>query len=70
MSLPNLQEVTIDENPSSSVLKVLNNETTIQPGGTYIALGFLGMEDYIVIVDSEGVVVTLPYDEESYHFDY
>jgi hypothetical protein len=64
--LTQLHYVHIDENPSSSVMKILANETGLQAGGTYLALGFLGMQDCIVLVDDEGKVVTLPYDEDSF----
>jgi hypothetical protein len=64
--LNQLYYVHIDDNPSSAVMKVLANETSIQAGGTYVALGFLGMQDCIVIVDDEGKAVTLPYDEDSF----
>lgn len=69
MSLPTLMYVNISSNPSPLVQKVLDQESTLVAGGSYLALGFVGMQDAIVIVDSEGVVVTLPYDEDSFSFD-
>ena len=69
MSLPTLVYVNISSNPSALVQKVLEQEVTLVAGGSYLALGFVGMQDAIVVVDSEGYVVTLPYDEESFSFD-
>lgn len=67
--LPQLTYVQIDEQPSARVLKILHAEPSVQPGGSYVALGFLGMKDAIVIVDNEGKVITLPYDEDSFSLE-
>lgn len=69
MNLPNLNYVQISDTPSATVQKVLDNEPTLVAGQSYLALGFVGMQDGIVLVDSEGAVVTLPYDEDSFIFE-
>lgn len=69
MNLPTFVYVTISSNPSSLVKKILEQESpTLMAGSSYLALGFVGVQDAIVVVDSSGSVVTLPYDEDSFSF--
>lgn len=69
MNLPNLNYVQISDTPSAIVQKVLDNEDTLKAGQSYLALGFVCMGSGIVLVDSDGAVVTLPYDEDSFIFE-
>ena len=50
------------------VTKRIAQEHGLKENTPYLALGFLGMQDYIVLVSDKGAVVELPYDEENFCF--
>lgn len=66
MYMPQINYVQISQTPSALVAKTLSREPTLEAGGTYLAVGLIGLNDCISLVDSEGYVVVIPYDDESF----
>lgn len=50
------------------VTKRISQEYGLKENTPYLALGFLGMQDNIVLVSEKGAVVELPFDEKDFCF--
>jgi hypothetical protein len=61
----------------ATILSISTNNSTdifykkmkFEKGQTYLCLGFTGMQDGIVLVDDDGRIFELAYDEEDFDID-
>ena len=66
MLVTNLSVVLFTEPPDNGVngFRTVCNKRGITSGNSYIVLGFIGMQEEIVLVNDSGLVVRVPYSEQ------